>query len=85
MRWSHTKYFFIIFIFYIYKIFTKKDSVHIVLHLLGCPKLILRFLTSLQTTKPTGGGGEGGGAIKSKQTKFSNMEVLFIYINPNIE
>lgn len=23
--------------------------------------------------------------IKSKQTKFSNMEVLFIYINPNIE
>lgn len=62
-------------------IFTKKDSVHIVLHLLGCPKLILRFLTSLQTTKPTG----GGGAIKSKQTKFLNMEVLFIYINTNIE
>lgn len=82
MRWSHTKYFYIIFILYIYKIFTKKDSVHIVLHLLGCPKLILRFLTSLQTTKPTG---QGGGAIKSKQTKLSNMEVLFIYINPNIE
>lgn len=80
MRWSYTKYFFIFFFKYIYKIFTKKDSVNIVLHLLGCPKLILR-LTSLQTTKPTG----GGGAIKSKQTKFLNMEVLFIYINPNIE
>lgn len=29
--------------------------------------------------------GRGGGAVKSKQTKFSNMEVLFVYINPNIE